>query len=590
MKSLQTSTNLALLLLVILVLSCLASCGGGSASSGLDNTLSSGQTGVDTKDTRSLAIGSSLPSLPANLKPSSGSRTTSSATQLDFTGSGSALVQYAGGAVDGDNLVLTSTADNVAWAMYKADDLFGLRVTSFSLTTQPGSEDTYYGIGLSNFTFGRWQWQQYTNLADVSFDLAGSHHRLTNMSGHLYWVVAVPKGGFTVTVNSASIAVDDQDTWLPGGGNFMFASHGLPGVVELQWGTIDAATSYELYRREASGPPGDPNDANDAEFALLATVDTTYYEDTSVTPNVWYEYKVCAANDNGEGGFSATAFGIAREADSGGAVVNACGKIVSITADAVSIEMMRDGSAKVWILTADTQYASLDGTAVDVSYFQPDMFVSIRGSSEDPAGLYPVANLMVELDADALPPLPPPHHGRHDSSFGTITEYTADHVQITTDGFFTKTFDYVITADTVYMNEQGEAVTFDYFSVGMRAFIKGATNSEGTLTAQAICAERAVDGGGQPGGPPQDPHQPGLPPFIGAIDSITDTLLAVTNAEGVAQSYIINDHTQWIGADGAPLDATQFAAGETVLVLAMATPDGNIALVVHKDAGGCGAP
>jgi len=598
MRYRKTRLRVALSLLTALVLVWLAACAGGASNSGPGAASVGSQSTGAADNQRSLAAGSALPALPSDLQPGASQRQTSDATTLEFTGSGPALVQYSGGTADGDNLVLTSTADAVAWALYRADGLQGLRVTGFTLLTAPETADTSYGVGLSDFSFMHWEWMAYTTQSEVTFDLSQNNHRRISRLGNLYWVVAVPAGGYTVTVQKAQIAADDSGGSLPGGGNFIFASTGLPGYIEVQWGTIDGVTSYELYRREASLPPGggrrcgpdDPGGTPGPEFDLIATVQDAIYQDTTVTSNVWYEYKIRAVNDQGEGGFSPPAIGIARDPNSTGANVAACGKVASITADAIAITLMRDGTTQSWKLTADTKFVAKDGSTVDWTYFQPDMFVHLEGTSEDPAGLYPVATLVAELDANALPPIPPPHHGHGAPGFGTITEYTADHVQITTDGFFTQTLDFALIDDTTYFDEQGNPVTHDYFSVGMRAFVRGKAADDGTLVADAVCAAREHGGGG-PGQPPPPPGPPppGLPPVLGAISDLTDASLTVADDAGTSHVFIVDDHTMWIGQNGEILDPSKFTAGERVVVLSMQVPDGILALVVHEcDAGGGG--
>ncbi|MGW2228602.1 fibronectin type III domain-containing protein [Streptomyces formicae] len=66
-------------------------------------------------------------------------------------------------------------------------------------------------------------------------------------------------------------------------------------AVSLSWGTLSAATGYEVYRAEAEGT--EPDEVG--PYALLATVSTGAYVDSDADPDVAYAYKVRALDDAG---------------------------------------------------------------------------------------------------------------------------------------------------------------------------------------------------------------------------------------------------------------------------------------------------
>lgn len=66
-------------------------------------------------------------------------------------------------------------------------------------------------------------------------------------------------------------------------------------AVSLSWGTLSAATAYEVYRAEAEGTGPDEV----GPYALLATVSTGSYVDADADPDVEYAYRVRARDNAG---------------------------------------------------------------------------------------------------------------------------------------------------------------------------------------------------------------------------------------------------------------------------------------------------
>ncbi|NJN45492.1 MAG: fibronectin type III domain-containing protein [Candidatus Competibacteraceae bacterium] len=75
----------------------------------------------------------------------------------------------------------------------------------------------------------------------------------------------------------------------------------LPDQINVTWSFVTDATSYEVYRSNSSGDTG----------ALRGTVNSTSFEDTSVTPGIIYWYRVKACNSAGCSGFSSADNGFA---------------------------------------------------------------------------------------------------------------------------------------------------------------------------------------------------------------------------------------------------------------------------------------
>ncbi|MGW5737471.1 MULTISPECIES: fibronectin type III domain-containing protein [Streptomyces] len=66
-------------------------------------------------------------------------------------------------------------------------------------------------------------------------------------------------------------------------------------AVSLSWGSLSAATKYEVYRAEAEGT--EPDEVG--PYALLATVPTPSYADSDADADVAYAYKIRALDDAG---------------------------------------------------------------------------------------------------------------------------------------------------------------------------------------------------------------------------------------------------------------------------------------------------
>jgi hypothetical protein len=563
MKKRLTDSRLSSILLAVLAIFWLASCGGGAA--GLSTgAASGGQTAVS--DARALPAGTAVPDLPTDILQSTGARSASEVGTQEYTGSGPALMNYTGGVVQGDRLVLTSTTDSIAWALYHVDGLQGLHVSQLGVSLQFGAADFKCGIGASNYSFGVWKWLSYSDQAETVIDLSHNGHRLVSLLGHLYWVVVVPAGEHTLTIDKASLVIDNDGGWMPGEGNFLFASKGLPSEIDLEWGVSAGATSYELYRREAMKPGHGGDGTPPPDFVLLATTDTTTYVDTDIMLGVWYEYRVRPLNADGAGDYSHPALGIARDPNAPAPDFSGWGKIAQITATGITLDMR--GHSRYWTLNEATEIFAADGSTVTLDYFQPEMFVFVKGELPD-AAAPPVALSIMEVTEHGHNPVP------HDASAcGTIATIAADSLVLTPD--WPKAADnltFVLNAETAYFDKTGTPVDAAYFTAGMRVLVRAIFDADGQRIAKAVMEARDP---GQGGG---DCH----PPLIaGAISALDATSITVTNSAGTVVAVATNPQTRWLALDGTPLDPTAFAVGDTVVVFTAPGQGGPMAIAVQK--------
>jgi hypothetical protein len=572
MKNHIHNLRLSGMLLAVLALIWLAGCGGGGATGLSSDTSSSGNSSAS--DVRALPTGTAVPDIPSDTLQSTSTRGVSDVGTQEYTGSGSALLNYVGGEVQGDSLVLTSTADSIAWALYHVDGLEGLHVSQLSASTQLGAEDFKYGIGASNYSSGVWKWLAYTDQAEPTIDLSHNGHRLVSLLGNLYWVFVVPAGGHTLTVDKSSLVIDDKDGWMPGMGNYLFASKGLPSEIDLEWGVSAGATSYELYRREATKPDHGDDGAILPEFALLATTDATTYVDTAVTVGVWYEYKVRPLNDEGAGDYSHSALGVAADPNAAAPDFSGWGKITAITATGITLDMRRGSS--YWTLNEATEYIAADGSTATLDYFQPDMFVFVKGELPD-AAAPPVALSITEVTGQG-------HNSGHNqvqqdaSACGALTEIGTDSLVLTPD--WPKAADnltFVLTTDTAYFDKTGAPVEAAYFTAGLRVFVRATFDADGLRVAKAVMEARDENPGGGGGGGNCNPAL-----VAGAITALDDASITVTDSAGTAFTVGLTAETLWLALDGAPLDPTQFAVGDTVVVFTVPNPDDPVAFAVQK--------
>jgi hypothetical protein len=203
-------------------------------------------------------VGTALPSIPDELSVTGASTGSAGRSVSDVQNySGASFIQAAGATVDGDTVVLQSTATEVAWALYAISGLQGMYTAGFSISATPGGEGQDYSVGVSNFSDGRWHYFITSSESQVAVDLKPNSKRLISLLGNLYYVVVV-SGGNSVTVNNAALDVSatpaGSNPERPGRPLGLFASQG-ESVETLAWLADPNAVSYEIYRRESHRGP-----------------------------------------------------------------------------------------------------------------------------------------------------------------------------------------------------------------------------------------------------------------------------------------------------------------------------------------------
>jgi hypothetical protein len=506
----------------------ISGCGGGASLSAPAAQNNQPQGGADA---RLLPLGSPLPALPLDL---TGAPAHSASAILDYPGA--VFLNAAGGTVDGTDLVLQSSADQPAWAMYKADGLTGLKVVGFSVETVPGDLDTQYSVGLSNFSDGQWQYFLTTSLPEAQIDLSDNTKRLTSRLGNLYYIVVV-SGGQSLRMKAGHVfTADSQDGWTPGMGNGLFVSKGLPDKIHIEWGVMDGATGYELWRMQDSGNHGASSEAGDG-FSLVATTDGTSYDDTAVQPSTVYIYKVRGVNAAGAGGFSGTERGYMGAPPAGGggddSGLDAHGLIALLSNDRLTL----DGGYS-FKLTGDTEWFLADGSIGSPSDFAVGDTVDVHGVNGADGALIA---LLVKLQQ------PPAGDPSEVDAHGVITNLSND--RSTLDNGFS----FFLNGDTQWFLADGSPAGAGDFAVGDTVDVHGRKTDGGVLTALTVRMDAADGGGGGAGDHFREE---------GTIQVREAGVLSFDNGE----TFSYNGDTKWYGADGNPADLLQFFTGVKVAV------------------------
>jgi hypothetical protein len=566
--------SLAALLTVCLLL--LASCGGAAGSDLSGGSALDSDNGSKT-DSRALPLGAPLPQLPVELAQAESSRGTSLVGEHTYPGSGAALLNYSGGVIESDSLILTSSETEEAWAMYRADDLANLWVTVLGVLTVPGDLDTTWYTAVSNFTNGTWDWVIESKLPEIDCNLRDNPFRLVSPLGNLYWVVAVPAGGKTLEIQLSKVLTEQFNGggWLPGGEQFLFASQGLPAVVELQWGEADGQAGYEVWRREAPAPQGDPSDPlnrppgggdpTGPEFVKIADVTGNSFSDYEAVFWQPYEYKVRALNDRGFGGFSNVALGWAADPAGGGdpnqGDASACGQISVYTDTALQL-VLPDGDGFFndkldFNLTADTIYIDRLGNEVDHGYFSVSMQVFVM--AEFDANGYRNALAVMEDCRGG---------GNENFAVGAITILAPGQLQIAEPQTGVQ-YDFSYDELTLWLDSTGNELTPDEFTLGDEVAVTYAVNPDGNYALQV-----QQYGGGNPGGGQFD--------ISGEITNIGQEFIDVNCDPGLAYHLLTGPDTLWFDENGNEISPENFQVGDYVGVTVLERADGSLfALVVR---------
>jgi fibronectin type 3 domain-containing protein len=127
-----------------------------------------------------------------------------------------------------------------------------------------------------------------TTVVTNSFNDSG----LTNGKTYYYKVAAVNSGGPGAYSNEASATPEPPAPAPPTG---LMATAGNASVT-LNWGVVSGATSYNIYRGTTAG--------GESTTPIATDVTSLNYNDTGLTNNTTYYYKVAAVNGGGTGGLS----------------------------------------------------------------------------------------------------------------------------------------------------------------------------------------------------------------------------------------------------------------------------------------------
>ncbi len=284
--------NGILAMVVALAMLSLASCGAGNGMALIDLNSNDGAQNQSADDSRG------LPGLPQDDSPSG-----RSASAVE-TFAGDTAIDFLNGLPGQGKMVLSSTADENAWALYQIGGLSDRKVENLSIQALiNGGEE--FSVGLSNYSDGVWDFLLSSSGGVFDYDLTAEQSRLTSKAGNLFVVVVVDNAAqldiIQLSVDSRPLEAGEE--LRPGKGRRLSVSEGLPDKIVVQWESVDGALSTELWRELDL-------DGEDEASLLIATIPveagkTNYsYEDMDVLLSVEYKYRIRAINGTGPGSFS----------------------------------------------------------------------------------------------------------------------------------------------------------------------------------------------------------------------------------------------------------------------------------------------
>jgi fibronectin type 3 domain-containing protein len=163
----------------------------------------------------------------------------------------------------------------------------GVTTTTATLNWTAEANATAYTVSRST-TSGSGYTQVYsgtgTTFTDTGLSLGTTYYYILSYT--------VADGG--TSVNSPELPVK-TDTILVGPPTVTQNSNLMPYLIDLSWGAVALADSYNVYR----------SDTADGTYTLLTSTTGTSYSDTTVNQGSTYYYEVSAVNDAGEGPLSA---------------------------------------------------------------------------------------------------------------------------------------------------------------------------------------------------------------------------------------------------------------------------------------------
>jgi hypothetical protein len=431
----------------------LASCGGSASS------LNPG--GAPTGDSRILPLGSALPTLPDGVRsretPNRGTSRRVSALQPY---NGADFIAASGATVEGTSVLLQSSADDIAWALYKAEGLAGKDVTRFAIETQPGGLEQQYSVGISNFTDNRWEYYITTSLPEMDVDLSEDTRKLISILGNLYYVVVV-SGGDSVRVDTAWLDIVEGGEYAPGVPQGLAASYDQPDSISLWWLESAGATSYEIYRRAAAFPGG----GGEEEYVQVGTSDAPFFQDFMVEKGVGYEYRVTASNAYGTSDYSEPVFGIAGDGgeDPREEYEFAFGPIEALDDSSITVE------GKTFAHDEFTYWFNAWGLPVDSSEFAVGDTVYVDGVVEEDGSLTAFYVSSADDWSDDY----------YEWANGEVEAVDAGSIKV---GGLTFTFNEY----TWFTDMWGNQVDVSFFEVGDIVYVEGIYDEAGVLVATYV--------------------------------------------------------------------------------------------------------
>ncbi len=522
-------------LLVVAAIWALTSCGAG-AGIGLENA-----SPVSLDD--QIQSGSGLPGLPDDR----GGERKSSAADIT-TVLGSEAIQSLNSAVVDTTLVLTGTETDMAWGLYKVEGLAGRKVTGLNIEilTAPGSS---YGVGVSNFSEGVWDFVQTGSLPEFEVDFTDEMSRLTSQIGNLYFVVVTGAGQEATMVQASLLSrpLELGEVELPAFGRELSVSEGLVDKIVVQWAAVDGAESYELWREEDL-------DNQDEVPALLATIPAVVdqasysYEDFAIVLETEYKYRIRAINTAGPGEFTRWRSGWAGTTPPIGEdpadELELTGAIEAIDEAAITV-----GGVSFAINPA-TIWLGGDEQVLTQAEFTVGLTVEIKGDSNGSGGWNA---RKVQLEDPAVDEM---------TVLGSIEVLEAESLTVNGSVF-------AITVSTEWLDINGVATDASAFIVGDKVEVTADSDGLGGWNARVVKAEDA--------GAIDELTQ------TGAIEEISELSLSVN-----ATAFAITIDTVWLDNAGLPALPADFVVGTMVEVTGSADGLGgwNAQVVKMQDAGG----
>ena len=142
----------------------------------------------------------------------------------------------------------------------------------------------------------------YSNIATVE-TTSYSDTDLSDDTTYYYKVKAVNSSG-TSSYSSTVHATTDESYALPAPTELSATADGSEEI-DLEWDSVDEATSYVIYRATSSS----------STYTQIATAKTTNYTNTDLPDDTTYYYKVKAKNSSGTSAFSPAAHATTEESD-----------------------------------------------------------------------------------------------------------------------------------------------------------------------------------------------------------------------------------------------------------------------------------